>query len=961
MARYHFILLVVACGSSNSAQAVETEARLQHFEKKIRPLLAEHCWSCHGPDERKGGLRLDSARGVRRGSETGPVIVPGKADESRIVQVVRRTGDVKMPPDEALSAAEIADLVAWVEGGAVWPKVIPGRGEDESQAGSLFTDREKSFWAFQAVRDPAPPAVKGIDWVQSDIDRFILTKLEAQDLSPAPAADKRALLRRVTFDLIGLPPTPEEMEAFLADDSPDAFASVVKRLLSSQHYGERWGRRWLNVVRYGDTADIPGGFLSLYAYRYRDYVVKAFNEDKPYHEFVVEQLAGDLMEPTDDAGTNAERTIATGFLLLGPKSITEIDKEKMVMQLVEEQIDVTSRAFLGLTVACARCHDHKFDPIPTRDFYSLAGIFFSTRSWADNKQVDSKWMERPLENVPGEAEPVMVLAVQDGEPKNLRVNIRGSHRNLGEEVPRRFLQIIAGEEHDPIETAQSGRLELARWIASADHPLTARVMVNRIWQDHFGKGLVASSDNFGAAGQPPTHPELLDWLASRFVESGWSIKAMHRLMLNSATYQQASSNPQTASLNRQSKDPDNQLLWRMNPRRLEAEEIRDAILSANGRLDLTIGGTLLGDFDRYVDTFVDAKRGLFAVLLTGRTFHPNYSRRRSIYLPILRQKVPEIFRLFDMGDANTVTARRDETTVAPQALFMMNSWFIREQAFHLAQHLLNRESTDDQDRVRFAYRKLLGRPPTEAEVTSAVEYVSEVQRTLEVAHPHENSRFPNGATLTIRAHRAPHRRKMYDRIKPVLEKPGGVRLRLSITSSPWSPVNTGRDPVVWELLSPTSATIGNGTALPDGPKKTLIVRGDDPTQDIYTIVADTKQQQIAAIRLEVLPDPNEPPERSTPDLFVLSEFEVHASPIVTPGEGPSDARAIPFQHATLSQDDRVASVMPLIDNDATTYWHIGPKRDRPGVVIFETRVNRITAWQSWCRAMLCLNEFLYVE
>ena len=956
-----FILIVVACGWPHSSQAVEPADRLQHFEKKIRPLLAEHCWSCHGPDKRAGGLRLDTASGVRRGSETGPVTVAGKADESRIVQVVRRIGDVKMPPDEPLSAVEIADLVAWIENGAVWPKAVPVPAGDEADAGSLFTDHEKAFWAFQAVRDPAPPAVKGVDWIQSDIDRFILLKLETQGLSPAPAADKRGLLRRVTFDLIGLPPTPAEMKAFLADDSRDAFTSVVERLLSSQHYGERWGRRWLNVVRYGDTADIPGGFLSLYAYRYRDYVVKAFNQDKPYDEFVVEQLAGDLMEPTDEAGRNAERAIATGFLLLGPKSITEIDKEKMVMQLVEEQIDVTSRTFLGLTVACARCHDHKFDPIPTRDFYSLAGIFFSTRSWTDNKQVDSKWMERLLENVPGEAEPVMVLAVQDGEPENLRVNIRGNHRNLGEEVPRRFLQIIAGEEHDPIDTAQSGRLELARWIASSDHPLTARVMVNRIWQGHFGRGLVASSDNFGAAGQPPTHPELLDWLASRFVESGWSIKAMHRLMLHSATYQQASSNSQTAFRDSQSKDPDNRLWWRMNPRRLEAEEIRDAILSANDRIDLTMGGTLLGDFDRYVDTFVDAKRGLFAVLLTGRTFHPNFSRRRSIYLPILRQKVPEIFRLFDMGDSNTVTARRDETTVAPQALFMMNSWFIREQAFHLARHLLNRKATDDQDRVRYAYRKLLGRPPTDAEVTSAVEYLSQVQRTLERIHPHANSRFPDGATLTIRAHRAPHRRKMYDRIKPVLEKPGGVRLRLSITSSGWPPASADRGPVVWETLSPTRATIGNGTALPNGPNKTLIVRGDGPSQDIYTIVVNTKQQQIAAIRLEVLPDPDEPPERSIPDLFVLSEFEVQATPISTPGGKPGDARAIPFQHATLSQDNRVASVMPLIDNDATTYWHIGPNREHPGVVIFETKVHRLTAWQSWCRAMLCLNEFLYVE
>ena len=954
-ARYRIFLLAVACGLPYSAQAVETEASLQYFEKRIRPLLAERCWSCHGPDKREAGLRLDSAEAVRHGSETGPVIVPGKADESRLIQVVRRSGDVKMPPDAALSDREIADLVAWIEGGAVWPKAVPGRAGDTPVGRSLFTKREKSYWAFQKVRDPAPPVVVGIDWVQSNIDRFILAKLEAQGLLPATPADKRTLLRRVTFDLVGLPPTPAEVEAFLADDSPNAFALVVERLLSSEHYGERWGRRWLSVVRYGDTADIPGGQLSLYAYRYRDYVVKAFNQDKPYDEFVVEQLAGDLMESTDDAGTNAERVIATGFLLLGPKAITEIDKEKMVMQLVEEQIDVTGRALLGLTVACARCHDHKFDPIPTRDYYSLAGIFFSTRSWADNKQVDSKWMERPLENVPGESEPVMVLAVQDGEPKNLRVNIRGSHRNLGEEMPRRFLQIIAGENHDPIDTTQSGRLELARWIASADNPLTARVMVNRIWQEHFGKGLVASSDNFGASGQPPTHPELLDWLASRFVESGWSIKAMHRLMLNSATYGQAS-RTRSAQV-----DPDNQLLWRMDPRRLEAEEIRDAILAANGQLDLTIGGTLMGDFDRYVDTFVDAKRGLFAILLTGRTFHPNYSTRRSIYLPMLRQKVPEIFHLFDMGDANTVTAKRDETTVAPQALFMMNSWFIREQAFHLARHLLNLKATNNHDRVRFAYRKLLGRPASDTEVTSAVEYVSKVQRTLDVADPPENNRFSNGATLTIIAHRAPHRRKLYDKIKPVLEKPGGVRLRLSITSSPWPPVNADRDSVVWEVLSPASATIGNGATVPDGPEQTLIIKGDDPTQDTYKIVAHTKQQQIAAIRLEVLPDPDEPPERSIPDLFVLSEFEVHASPIATSGGKPSDARAIRFQHATLQQTHRVASVMPLIDNDATTYWHIGPNRDQPGVVIFETKVNRIAAWQSWCRAMFCLNEFFYIE
>ena len=712
--------------------------------------------------------------------------------------------------------------------------------------------------------------------------------------------------------------------------------------------------------------------MSLYAYRYRDYVVSAFNQDKPYDEFIVEQLAGDLMEPTADKEKNAERVIATGFLMLGPKSITEIDKERMVMQLVEEQIDVTSRAFLGLTVACARCHDHKFDPIPTHDFYSLAGIFYSTQSMADRKQVDSKWMERTLANVHGETEPVMVLAVQDGEPTNLRVNIRGSHRNLGDEVPRRFLQIIAGEAHRPIDTDQSGRLELARWIANADNPLTARVMVNRIWQDHFGRGLVQTSDNFGVAGKPPTHPELLDWLASRFIESGWSIKSIHRMILNSAAYQQSShilpvdsetGNEKKQNLasefgNPQSVDPENHFLWRMNPRRLEAEEIRDAVLAVNGQLDMTLGGTLLTDFSRYVDTFVDAKRGIFATHLMGRTFHPYYSTRRSIYLPMLRHSIPEIFQLFDVGDVSTVTAQRSETTVAPQALFMMNSWFIREQAFHMAQYLLSKKNIDDEDRVRLAYQRLLGRPATDSEIASAIHHVSHIHQILEKANPSENNNFPHGASLTITAHRAPHRRNMYDEIKPILENPSGVRLRLSVTSSQSSPRNPA---VEWEVLSPIKATLGPDTELTTGPEQTLIVQGNHATETTFTCVAHTQQQRITAIRLEVLPDPEQTPERSIPDLFVLSEFQIQAYPFTSSKETVSDARMISLQHAILRYSDEDASVMPLIDDDRRTYWHVGPKHDQPGVVIFETKDNRVAAWQTLCRAMLCLNEFAYIE
>jgi len=969
------VFLFAVTVSPSMAQEVDADVSLEHFEKKVRPLLAERCWACHGADERKAGLRLDSGEGLRRGSEFGPVVVPGRSDQSRLIQAVRRTGDIRMPPDEALNDAEIADLVAWVDAGAEWPAATLTRRANDAGSGSRFTERELSYWAFQRVRDPVAPAVKGIDWVQSNLDRFILAMLEARGLEPAPRADKRTLLRRVTFDLIGLPPTPDELSSFVADESSGAFARVVERLLSSSHYGERWGRRWLDVVRYGDTADIPGHMFSLYAYRYRDYVVSAFNQDKPYDDFIVEQLAGDLMQSTPDEGRNAERVIATGFLMLGPKSITEIDKERMVMQLVEEQIDVTSRAFLGLTVACARCHDHKFDPIPTRDYYSLAGIFYSTQSMADRKQVDSKWMERLLENVPGESGPVMVLAVQDGEPKNLRVNIRGSHRNLGEEVPRRFLQIISGEDHDPIDTQQSGRLELARWIATADNPLTARVMVNRIWQGHFGTGLVPTSDNFGVSGEPPTHPDLLDWLASRFIESGWSIKAVHRLMLNSATYQQGSqmrhvepgrqkkqeSFLHSASPVPRSVDPENVLLWRMSPRRLEAEEIRDAILAASSQLDLTIAGSLLEEHARYVDTFVDAKRGIFATLLIGRTFHPYYSTRRSIYLPMVRQKLPEIFQVFDLGDASTVTARRGETTVPPQALFLMNSSFIREQAYHMARYLLSLDSLSDEDRIHLTYQRLLGRAASDKEITSAIDYVGRVHDALEQVYPSEEHSFPNGAVLTVAAHRAPHRRQLYDEIKPVLEKPSGVHLRISLTSSPWPPANTMDHSGTWEVLSPVSATVGNGAALPLGPGQTVIISGNDPAKNRYEIVANTHLTRFTAMRLEVLPDPDQPPERSIPDLFVLSEFQVHAAPL---GDSTVESRAgrpIRWQHATLHLREGNQSVMPLIDQDPATYWHVGPTDGRPGVVVFETMNNHTAAWQSWCRAMFCLNEFVYVE
>ena len=960
VSRFWIICLIAMGGLLATARAADPDHDLlEHFEKKIRPLLAARCWECHGEEEQESGLRLDSAAGVRRGSEFGPVVVPGNPDESRLIQAIRHTGEIEMPPEESLTDLEIADLVAWVRGGAVWPETTSIRLDRKPPDGSLFTDREKSYWAFQPIRDPEPPKVQSTEWVQSDVDRFIVARLEAQGLAPAVCANKRTLLRRVTFDLIGLPPTPDELDAFLTDESPEYFSKVVNRLLNSPQYGERWGRRWLGVVRYGDTADIGGTMLSRYAYRYRDYVVNAFNQDKPYDEFIVEQIAGDLLDPTDNVGESTERVIATGFLQLGPKPVSETDKEKMVMQIVDEQIDVTGRAFLGMTVACARCHDHKFDPIPTRDYYSLAGIFYSTQTMADLKRVDSKWMERPLD-VPGEKEPIMVLAVQDGKPTNLRVNIRGNHLELGEEAPRRFLQIIAGENQPAIDSKRSGRLELARWIASPKNPLTARVMVNRIWQGHFGRGLIEPSDNFGAAGQLPTHPELLDWLASRFIEGGWSVKAMHHLLLTTSTYQMSTTadshrvDPKSEVPNPQSIDPENRLLWRMNPRRLEAEEIRDSILATNGRLDRTVGGNLFANYMPYLSNIIDEEREIYAIEVVGKTFHPHFIPRRSIYLPMVRQKIPEIFLLFDFGDASAVTTRRSETTVAPQALYLMNSSFVHEESFYLARQLLSLDNTNDEGRVRFAHLKLFGRPPTLEETSSAVGYLGRIQRTLDEVGRSQATIFPSGAVLSLTLERAPHGRKLYDPDKPIFENPSGIRLRLSVSST----TSNGAD---WTVLSPDRVTATKGRALSIGPDQTMTVLGGDPISDTYEIIAHTEEKRIAAIRLEVLPDPAELPERAVPDLFVLADFHVRASPAGNSGDEPNDARTIFLQSATLKRSDKDVSIRPVIDADPTTYWPVGPQRDQPGVVIFETEATRVTAWQSYCRALFCLNEFIYLD
>ncbi|HLJ97431.1 MAG TPA: PSD1 and planctomycete cytochrome C domain-containing protein [Gemmataceae bacterium] len=765
-----FLTMFVAVPPANGTAADKiTSSAADFFETEIRPLLAERCQRCHGESKPKSGLRLTSRDGVLRGGENGPAAVPGKPEESLLIQAIRYEGELKMPPNEKLTQIQIDRLTRWVKLGLPWPESRPDKAVAVARQAEQYeiTDEQHKFWSFQPLTDGSPPVVRNAAWCQSPIDRFILAGLEARGLAPAPPADKRTLIRRATFDLTGLPPTPAELDAFLADPEPDAFVKVVDRLLDSPHYGERWARHWLDVVRYTDSFDArilsgPGTIMDITeAYRYRDWVVNAFNQDLPYDQFILHQIAGDLIPPKEPGGVNIPGIVATGLLAIGNWGGGDADKEKLLTDIADDQVDVVSRAFLGLTVACARCHDHKFDPIPTEDYYSLAGIFFSSHILQDPgpktngppmlriplvpkaEWEQHQWLKARITALQTEIEKAnrehlaglirgllpftmnsLVAAwevqrqarrlvprkkefdqlkqslrpipyangIQEGGcPKSpqvgfhdVPVHIRGRYDRLGKLVPRRFPRILAGDNQTPI-THGSGRMELARWIASLTNPLTARVMVNRIWQHHFGQGIVRTPGNFGKLGERPTHPELLDYLARSFLRSGWSVKAMHRAILLSATYQQSSqATPHTLQA-----DPENRLLGHMKPRRLEAEEIRDTLLSVAGRLDPALGGRASQDFDR---------------------------PRRTLYLMTVRSDRSTFRELFDAADSTAIIDQRSQSTVAPQALFLLNHPFALKQAKALAERIQREGPKDDRGKVEHLYRLLFGRPPVAAEI-----------------------------------------------------------------------------------------------------------------------------------------------------------------------------------------------------------------------------------------------------
>lgn len=890
---------------------VPNQEQAEFFEKKIRPVLAQKCQMCHNEKVKTSALDMSSAAAFMAGGGSGSLVNVESPDQSLLLQVTSYEGKLKMPPMGKLKDDEIASLREWITMGAPWPGYDPkagavaAGGSGTRKHGNKLTEEDKQFWAFQPVKAHQPPPVKNKAWVQAPVDAFLLAKLEEKGVKPAAPADRLTLLRRATYDLTGLPPTEQEMRAFLADRSPDAFKKVVERLLASPRYGEKWGRHWLDIARYADSTGNDEDHRYPYAYKYRDYVINAFNDDLPYNQFVKEQVAGDLMPARGGKpGLNREGIIATGFLALGAKAIAQQDKQKMLYDIYDEQVDTVSKTFLGVTLACARCHDHKFDPFYAKDYYGMVGIFASTKNFKDDqshvskllftplvpkeqyekyeaaealvqhkgidleiaiekerrrlqeklvpqipaymmaareverkkadvaavaaaRQLNAKTLERwvkyfaarevprpwlaewdqaaddataqriadgfvspTMESLAGwhkkleayrkpqrrqieeknmlsekpkminekdrffgqvfdnsgpmgisdavvnaeasaEAkaefaalkadqkrlkdnlppEPEMACAVQEGTPVQQKVFVRGDYSSLGEDAPKRFPIVMAGDRQ-PQNIQGSGRLELAEWLASPDNPLSARVMVNRIWQGHFGEGIVRTPDNFGRMGELPTHPELLDYLATEFVQSGWSIKAMHRKLMLSSAYQMAS----TTTPEQFQADPENKLFSRAVRRRLQVEEMRDALLHIAGKLDLTMGGTMQSGFG------TDGENS------SGRlSINPEEQVRRTVYLPLRRANLPALFNLFDFGDATTPQGRRIITNVAPQALFMMNSKFVAEQAQALAETLV-KEVPAGRPRVDRALATILNREATAPEADAMLSYVDSFQK-----------------------------------------------------------------------------------------------------------------------------------------------------------------------------------------------------------------------------------------
>ena len=716
------IRLFLFCLASQPATVVVScAAGTLDFNRDVQPILAGHCMECHGPDAaaRKGKLRLDQGDGLTDDRGGHRIVVAGKPEESELIsRITHADPEERMPPAEfakkkPLKPEQIEILKRWIAEGAKYEK----------------------HWSLVPPANPAPPAVANSSWVEKPLDHFVLAAIEAAGQQPTSRADRRTLARRAWLDLHGLPPAAAEMQAFLLDNRPDAWPRLIDSLLASPRYGERWGRHWLDVARYSDSNGMDEDIAHPAAWRFRDYVIGAFNDDKPYDQFIVEQLAGDLLPAENPERTRAQ-TVGVGFLSVGPKMLACDDPEKMRRDIVDEQIDTTGRAFLGMTLGCARCHDHKFDPVSTADYYGLAGIFMSTKTLTkysvvaqihtydlSDSEHKQRWakiaeLEKQRDKKETSAEdksrlsaeidvlrkdlplPFDVIGVTENPTEETPVHVRGDYLTLGETVPRRVPVALSAAASQPeMPKAQSGRLELARWIASPENPFTARVIVNRVWRWHFGRGLVPTPDNFGTLGVRPTHPGLLDHLARRLVESGWSLKALHREIMVSATYRQSAVADRAAK----EADPENALFARWQPRRVESEVVRDAILTKSGRLDLTMGGSMLKvRANAYVDQ--------------GKLAEYEKVLRRTVYLPVLRSSGYDSQNAFDFPDPALCEGDRRTSTVAPQALFLMNSPLVHESSKALADTMIEKTSgASARERAAWLVRHILDREATETE------------------------------------------------------------------------------------------------------------------------------------------------------------------------------------------------------------------------------------------------------
>jgi cytochrome c553 len=802
-----FLLLILAAPLALSAQEISlssdsmlTLEQAEFFESKIRPALIKHCYKCHAEegDKVKGGLLLDTRASSQSGGDSGLAVVPFDLDQSLLITAIRYDdSSLEMPPKYKLDAEIIADFEKWIEMGAPDPRERrKSSGAPEEYTSTIDIEEGRKHWAYQVPAKPTTPTkFAENEWVRDPIDAFVRAGQEKAGFDAPGEADARTILRRLHFDLVGLPPTTEEVTRFISnyESDPDAaVAAVVDQLLETEQFGERLGRRWLDVARYGESSGKETNATFPHAWRYRDYVIDSFNEDKPFDQFITEQLAGDLLDAESEEDA-AENIIATGFLALGTKGLNEQNARQFRFDLVDEQIDTTTQAFLGTTAACARCHDHKFDPIPMSDYYSLAGIFLSSDTLFGTAEALQNRKATELINLPaslaggsasksvgelidlemqmdmlqerldelneeartarregdneratqirqqtlglrnrvginrrildsygdsGNAIPVAMGMKDRPEPFDAQILIRGEEDNPTKaRAPRGFLEVIKTNDEEPISTNESGRLQMAHWITSPENPLTARVFVNRVWTWMFGEGIVRSVDNFGTTGEAPTHPELLDYLAVRFHEFDWSVKDLVREIATSGTYRMSSEHNEAAF----EKDPENMHLWRFNKRRLDAEAIRDATLAVSGELDPERpNGSLVSQAG---DGFVG--RNIQESQLNAPT------DVRSVYLPIVRGLVPESLALFDFADPSLLSGKREITTVPSQALYMMNSDFVIQNAEAMARELAGELNLRGAPLVVEAFQRCYSRPPTAEEGRKTKAFIDRFLATAE--------------------------------------------------------------------------------------------------------------------------------------------------------------------------------------------------------------------------------------